>query len=75
MNLNELITNSIEDLDVIDDTPIYLKSKSKSIEKVKEPNRNDKCPCGSGLKYKKCCMDISRDIINKLNNWKDGCGK
>ncbi len=19
--------------------------------------RNDPCPCGSGLKYKKCCMD------------------
>lgn len=18
--------------------------------------RNDKCPCGSGLKYKKCCL-------------------
>lgn len=22
----------------------------------KEPGRNDPCPCGSGLKYKKCCM-------------------
>ena len=21
-----------------------------------EIRRNDKCPCGSGLKYKKCCM-------------------
>lgn len=21
----------------------------------KEPGRNDPCPCGSGLKYKKCC--------------------
>lgn len=21
-----------------------------------EPGRNDTCPCGSGLKYKKCCM-------------------
>lgn len=21
-------------------------------------NRNDPCPCGSGLKYKKCCMNI-----------------
>ena len=20
-----------------------------------EPGRNDKCPCGSGKKYKKCC--------------------
>jgi hypothetical protein len=21
-----------------------------------EPRRNDPCPCGSGLKYKKCCL-------------------
>ena len=21
-------------------------------------NRNDPCPCGSGRKYKKCCMDV-----------------
>jgi uncharacterized protein YecA (UPF0149 family) len=20
-----------------------------------KPGRNDSCPCGSGLKYKKCC--------------------
>jgi hypothetical protein len=24
--------------------------------KSKKPGRNDPCPCGSGLKYKKCCM-------------------
>lgn len=23
----------------------------------KKTERNDKCPCGSGLKYKKCCME------------------
>lgn len=22
------------------------------------PGRNDPCPCGSGKKYKKCCMDV-----------------
>ena len=22
---------------------------------MKAPGRNDPCPCGSGLKYKKCC--------------------
>ena len=22
-----------------------------------KPGRNDPCPCGSGLKYKKCCLD------------------
>ena len=29
--------------------------KSKTIVKEKQPGRNDPCPCGSGLKYKKCC--------------------
>jgi len=23
----------------------------------KPPGRNDKCTCGSGIKFKKCCMD------------------
>ena len=23
------------------------------------PKRNDPCPCGSGKKYKKCCMPVS----------------
>jgi hypothetical protein len=23
--------------------------------------RNDPCPCGSGKKYKKCCMDTDKD--------------
>jgi preprotein translocase subunit SecA len=25
------------------------------VRKSKKPGRNDPCPCGSGLKYKKCC--------------------
>ncbi len=25
------------------------------------PSRNDPCPCGSGKKYKKCCLDSARD--------------
>ncbi len=31
-------------------------SNSGTIYKEKEPGRNDPCPCGSGKKYKKCCM-------------------
>jgi hypothetical protein len=27
----------------------------------KEIGRNDPCPCGSGKKYKKCCMDKAQD--------------
>jgi hypothetical protein len=29
----------------------------KKKEFPKEIGRNDPCPCGSGKKYKKCCMD------------------
>lgn len=32
-------------------TPIPIKSQSKKIK------RNDPCPCGSGKKFKKCCLN------------------
>ena len=38
----------------------------------KKPGRNEKCPCGSGKKYKKCCINKptaeqhpDRDIQNE----------
>ena len=35
---------------------IYKEYKrSKTVHVEKKPGRNDPCPCGSGLKYKKCC--------------------
>ncbi len=30
--------------------------KVKSVQAYPKVGRNDPCPCGSGLKYKKCCM-------------------
>ena len=30
--------------------------KKQPVRKDKKPGPNDPCPCGSGLKYKKCCM-------------------
>lgn len=35
-------------------TKDYRKSKIVHIEKI---GRNDPCPCGSGKKYKQCCMN------------------
>ena len=33
-------------------------SEAGKIKKAEnEPGRNDPCPCGSGLKYKKCCLN------------------
>lgn len=35
----------------------YLHANSQPITAEKTPGRNDPCPCGSGKKYKKCCMN------------------
>lgn len=29
--------------------------KESFVIKQEKPSRNDLCPCGSGIKYKKCC--------------------
>ncbi|MVW76280.1 O-linked N-acetylglucosamine transferase family protein [Pseudomonas xionganensis] len=29
----------------------------------RQPRRNDPCPCGSGLKYKKCCLEKSSQTV------------
>ncbi|MHB9029557.1 MAG: anaerobic sulfatase maturase, partial [Candidatus Latescibacterota bacterium] len=29
---------------------------ARSVQAESHPGRNDPCPCGSGVKYKKCCM-------------------
>ena len=31
--------------------------ESNYLERLKTTGRNDPCPCGSGKKYKKCCLD------------------
>lgn len=34
-----------------------MKNFTTPIKKEIQIGRNDNCPCGSGLKYKKCCMN------------------
>ena len=29
------------------------------------PGRNEKCPCGSGVKYKRCCLQRDREAIDQ----------
>lgn len=36
--------------------------------KMSKPGRNDDCPCGSGKKYKKCCLSRSITIPQKNMN-------
>ena len=38
-----------------------VQKKEVKVERVTKRNkigRNQKCPCGSGKKYKKCCIDL-----------------
>lgn len=35
---------------------IHYTTKKYSIDYFKETKRNDKCPCGSGKKFKNCCL-------------------
>ena len=42
-----------------------IKKEEKEAEpKVAKVGRNDPCPCGSGKKYKKCCMPKNEEIID-----------
>lgn len=56
LNPYYLLTNRIIDMDF---PPLVREevedSKDKNISVKKKISRNEKCPCGSGLKYKFCC--------------------
>lgn len=43
---------------------------NNTVEKNKKVGRNDPCPCGSGKKYKKCCLsqDENKKLLNKKLN-------
>jgi hypothetical protein len=36
--------------------------------------RNDPCPCGSGKKYKKCCLDKAPALATQQNQEEEGLG-
>ncbi len=36
--------------------PQHLYEDDDDQEQEGKPGRNDRCPCGSGRKYKNCCM-------------------
>lgn len=39
----------------------YTKPNVPQVKReYKKIGRNDSCPCGSGLKYKKCCMNSGK---------------
>lgn len=34
--------------------------------------RNEPCPCGSGKKYKRCCLERHREILSKVSHGENG---
>lgn len=38
----------------------YFRKTRPVVRDNKKIGRNDKCPCGSGLKYKNCCMSSGK---------------
>lgn len=38
----------------------YKDAHTQKVREFPKVGRNDKCPCGSGKKYKNCCMDSGK---------------
>lgn len=50
---------------------VYFPSKGCAWNPVQKYPRNEKCPCNSGKKFKKCCMEkiapcIKTEIANQM---------
>jgi uncharacterized protein len=41
--------------------PLWGSDRGQAFNPFKDVGRNDPCPCGSGKKFKKCCLDAYRD--------------
>jgi hypothetical protein len=39
------------------------------------PGRNDPCPCGSGRKYKHCCLEARKDVERQWRSVRDAEGR
>lgn len=51
---------SVENIVGAEQMPTFRFRKSRPIVRDYKIGRNDPCPCGSGLKYKKCCLDSGK---------------
>jgi len=66
--LNEAVQEAkanqeVDDAIVGSSTPVlrgWLPKTRPLVRDTKKVQRNDPCPCGSGKKYKNCCMDSGK---------------
>ena len=54
--LAEAKAASVENIVGTEQMPTFRFRKSRPIVRDYKIGRNDPCPCGSGLKYKNCCL-------------------
>lgn len=61
--------NPIEDEKRRKEFEKFLKEEMKNSKaKITKIGRNDKCPCGSGKKYKVCCLNKPKTQIDMIEN-------
>ena len=58
--LAEAKSASVENIVGAEQMPTFRFRKTRPIVRDYKVGRNDPCPCGSGLKYKKCCLDSGK---------------
>ena len=58
--LAEAKAASVENIVGAEQMPIVRFTKPRPVVKDHKIGRNDPCPCGSGLKYKKCCLNSGK---------------
>ena len=51
---------SIENIVGAEQMPTFRFTRTRPIVRDYKIGRNEPCPCGSGLKYKKCCLDSGK---------------
>jgi preprotein translocase subunit SecA len=59
-SLAEAKAASVENIVGANEVPTFRFTKTRPVVKDYKIGRNDPCPCGSGLKYKKCCLDSGK---------------
>ena len=58
--LAEAKAASVENIVGAEQMPTFRFTKLRPVVKDHKIGRNDPCPCGSGLKYKKCCLNSGK---------------
>ena len=58
--LAEAKAATVENIVGAEQMPTFRFTKPRPVVKDHKIGRNDPCPCGSGLKYKKCCLSSGK---------------